>query len=109
MNIVRQTVPDNVVMVVNGVSTGDFRDTAGPLFKNEGDLAIQGMGLENKDVKAVTDMRPSIKKPEKIIQIKNKYTEVIRLAEKGMGQVDIARMLNMGKGEVELILGLNRN
>lgn len=58
-----------------------------------------------------TDRRPSetvVRKREKVIQINNKYTEVLRLAQEGVESLDIAKRLNMGKGEVELIIGLKR-
>jgi hypothetical protein len=36
-----------------------------------------------------------------------KHSEVMRLFESGMSDIEIARTLNMGKGEVQLIVGLN--
>ncbi|NLH95859.1 MAG: hypothetical protein GX477_00740 [Clostridiaceae bacterium] len=44
-------------------------------------------------------------KKEKVIQF-NKYQEVLRLSKEGMDEIEIAKNLNMGKGEVELIIGL---
>jgi hypothetical protein len=46
---------------------------------------------------------------EKVIPLNNRYNEALRLSENGMGVIEIAKMLNMGKGEIELILGINRN
>lgn len=46
------------------------------------------------------------KKKDKVIPLHNKYSEVLRLSRQGMESIDIARGLNMGKGEVELIIGL---
>ena len=48
------------------------------------------------------------KKREKVIPINNKYSEVIKLSQEGMQDLEIAKRLNMGKGEVELILGLRK-
>ncbi len=48
------------------------------------------------------------RKREKIIPFNNKYTEVLRLSKEGMEELEIAKNLNMGKGEVELIIGLRR-
>jgi exonuclease VII small subunit len=48
------------------------------------------------------------RKNDKIIPIHNKYSEVIRLSQEGLQSLEIAKRLNMGKGEVELILGLRR-
>lgn len=50
---------------------------------------------------------PAPGKRDKIIQF-NKYQEVLRLSKEGMNELDIAKNLNMGKGEVELIIGLRR-
>ncbi len=44
----------------------------------------------------------------KRIPLNGRYKEVLDLAQKGMDHTEIARLLNMGKGEVQLVLGLNR-
>lgn len=49
-----------------------------------------------------------IKKNDKVIPFKSKYSEVLRLTGEGLGSLEIARNLNMGKGEVELIIGLSK-
>lgn len=48
------------------------------------------------------------KKREKVVPINIKYSEVSRLSQEGMQSLEIAKRLNMGKGEVELILGLRK-
>lgn len=48
----------------------------------------------------------SARKNEKVIPFSRKYSEVIRLSQQGMECLDIAKTLNMGKGEVELIIGV---
>lgn len=50
----------------------------------------------------------SEKQKEKVIPFSNRYAEVLRLSKQGMNEVDIAKNLNMGKGEVELIIGLRK-
>jgi hypothetical protein len=45
---------------------------------------------------------------DKVIPINSKHNEVIMLAQKGLNETEIARKLNMGKGEIQLILGVNR-
>lgn len=42
-------------------------------------------------------------KKGKIIPLNVKKREIIKLYRNGMGSADIARLLNMGKGEIELI------
>ncbi len=49
-----------------------------------------------------------LKKKDKVIPFNNKYSEVLRLSKEGMEDLEIAKSLNMGKGEVELIIGLKR-
>ena len=48
------------------------------------------------------------KKNDKVISINKKHSEVLRLSNEGMQSLDIAKKLNMGKGEVELILGIRK-
>ncbi|NLK86364.1 MAG: hypothetical protein GX279_02600, partial [Clostridiaceae bacterium] len=50
----------------------------------------------------------AVKRREKVIPFSNRYSEVLRLSNEGMGDLQIAKSLNMGKGEVELIIGLKR-
>ncbi|MCX8130294.1 MAG: hypothetical protein N3I35_09375 [Clostridia bacterium] len=61
---------------------------------------------ENAAISQVS--RPIQKSREKVIPLNNKYREVIRLAEAGMSDTEIAKDLRMGKGEVQLILGMNK-
>jgi len=56
-----------------------------------------------------TNVKPEpVRKKDKIIPFSSRYAEVLRLSKEGMKEVDIAKNLNMGKGEVELIIGLRR-
>jgi hypothetical protein len=48
------------------------------------------------------------KRKDKVIPLNNRYSEVLRLSKEGMEDLEIAKSLNMGKGEVELIIGLKR-
>jgi DNA-binding NarL/FixJ family response regulator len=50
----------------------------------------------------------AVGKNEKVIPLSKKYSEVLRYSREGMKSYDIARELNMGKGEVELIIGLKK-
>lgn len=44
-------------------------------------------------------------KEDKVIPINNKYTRVMELHQDGIPKEDIAKLMNMGIGEVELTLG----
>ncbi|HEX2944684.1 MAG TPA: hypothetical protein VHT96_01870 [Clostridia bacterium] len=59
-----------------------------------------------KTGKSAETINTTVKRKDKVIPLHNKYTEVLRLSQQGMESIDIARGLNMGKGEVELIIGL---
>ncbi len=63
----------------------------------------QAAALQEKTAETVSS---PLKKKDKVIPLRNKYSEVIRLSQQGMESIDIARGLGMGKGEVELIIGL---
>ncbi len=47
-------------------------------------------------------------KREKVIPLRKKHAQVLRFSKEGMKSLDIARELDMGKGEVELIIGLKK-
>jgi len=70
-------------------------------------------GIINKAEASTAYMKQSgasvnVKRADKVIPLKNKYSEVIRLSGEGMQSTAIAQRLNIGKGEVELILGLRK-
>jgi hypothetical protein len=49
-----------------------------------------------------------IKSKEKVIPMKGRYKEVLKLSEDGLNETEIAKKLNIGKGEIQLILGMNK-
>lgn len=55
--------------------------------------------------------------PEKVNQVKDevkypplpqRHKEVLKLSESGLSDIEIAKKLNMGLGEIQLIIGLNK-
>ena len=67
--------------------------------------------LVHREVVSNTDNDIAValaKKIDNVIPIKNKYSEVIRLSKEGMKSLEIAKKLDMGKGETELILGIRK-
>ncbi|NLD50759.1 MAG: hypothetical protein GX660_26765 [Clostridiaceae bacterium] len=62
-------------------------------------------GFENIKSIKFKDLNKSM---EKVISFSSKHKEVISLAHKGLNETEIARKLNMGKGEIQLILGVNK-
>jgi hypothetical protein len=98
----------NSAIAVNGRSTDTMSIPYEPLFKYNSDFVIENMDFDNNNAKAASGARTAAKKSEKVIQINNKFTEVLKLSENGLDNLDIAKKLNMGKGEIELILGINK-
>jgi hypothetical protein len=71
-------------------------------------IAVNGSAADSVAKSSMKPRKSPARKNEKVIPINNKYSEVLRLSEEGMQELEIARKLNMGKGEVELILGLKK-
>lgn len=46
-------------------------------------------------------------KNEKVIPLRNRHKEVVLLSKNGLNDTEIAKKLNMGKGEIQLILGVS--
>jgi len=68
------------------------------------------IGIQAIQLKNFTEEFNSLKnsKPKSWnIASHSRYKEVVKLSQSGMGQTEIAKKLNMGKGEIELVLGMN--
>ena len=94
-------------IAVNGSYDSDSRVSESS-YKFNSDSIIEDREFENNYVQPASTYKPQIGRSEKVIPINSKYNEVLRLAECGLNEVDIAKRLNMGKGEIQLIMGLNR-
>jgi len=74
-----------------------------PIFSEVFNIDIKKEEIPfSEDVKPISSMTES-----KNNNINPRHSEVIRLFEEGMSDSEIAKALNMGKGEVQLIVGLN--
>lgn len=47
--------------------------------------------------------QPEMVRSEKVIPLSSKYRDVVKLTEEGLSDMEIAKSLNMGKGEIRLI------
>jgi len=66
-------------------------------------IGIQAIQLRN-----FTEEFNSNTKPKSWgIASSSRYKEVVKLSQSGMGETEIAKKLNIGKGEIELKLGMN--
>lgn len=81
-------------------------DTANDSARPEEPANAEAIGKTAAKTCKPADMINTTKRKDKVIPLRNRYTEVLRLSQQGMESIDIARGLNMGKGEVELIIGL---
>lgn len=96
--------------VVNGSMTESVAMPADITFRQNSGLAIESVNFDKSIYKPTYQTpRQAARKTEKVVHINNRYSEVLRLAESGLNELDIAKTLKMGKGEVGLILGINKN
>ncbi|HOQ00952.1 MAG TPA: hypothetical protein PK604_09070 [Acetivibrio clariflavus] len=58
--------------------------------------------------KETEDDKSLSKSEEKVVTLNSKHKEVLMLAKKGLNETEIAKKLNIGKGEIQLILGVNK-
>lgn len=67
--------------------------------------------LDSKKNDSTKEVKEAVKKAEEKISImvNPKLKEILELKNKGMSISNIAKTLNMGQGEVQLILNLSRN
>ena len=75
--------------------------------------AAQGDGFENEerqpyDIRVLKGkaVNESGKRTAVLVMNEKKYGSILKYADEGMTEAEIARKLNIGKGEVELIIGL---
>lgn len=61
-----------------------------------------------KNVLSEDSINKSLESKKKIVSANNKYKEVINLSQSGLNETQIAKKLNMGKGEIQLVLGINK-
>lgn len=64
------------------------------------------MGVVN--VGSVAGYKTQTKSKDKVVPINNKANTVIQMARNGLSETEIAKSLKMGKGEIQLILEMNK-
>jgi hypothetical protein len=104
-----KVVKSKTEKVVNGSSI-DIRLTSDSSFiaPNYGsDMVIENIHFDSVATNGY-QTRAGIRGKDKVIPINCKHKEVIQLAQLGMNDTEIAKSLKMGKGEVQLILGMNK-
>ncbi len=96
-------------VIGNSYSIGVNHRAVETNFVKKNDLVLEEP-FEEVYTPAVKSSRSNsqMKVRDKVIPINSRYNEVITLSKKGLNETEIARKLNMGKGEIQLILGVNR-
>lgn len=79
------------------------------LFDHNSDLVIDNNLIESAVEMHSNNLKHQSKSKDKIIPLNSRHKEVIQLVNKGMNSTEIARKLNIGKGEIELIIGINKS
>jgi hypothetical protein len=99
---------------VQNISANGYKEAVEPDIEKAADLELPSVAVNAPGRAAEVYSRNAggttgaVKRREKVIPFSNRYSEVLRLSNEGMGDLQIAKSLNMGKGEVELIIGLKR-
>ncbi|MFZ5987410.1 MAG: DUF6115 domain-containing protein [Bacillota bacterium] len=78
------------------------------IVNGNSDLIIDNIIFEEANTVKTVKNKPQSKVKEKVIPINSRHKEVISLAQRGFNETEIARKLSMGKGEIRLILGVNK-
>lgn len=72
------------------------------------DLVIDNIDIQSNNINN-SQINYSIHKGrDKIMPLNSKHKEVLQLAVNGMDETEIAKRLNIGRGEIKLILDLNK-
>jgi isoleucyl-tRNA synthetase len=87
---------ENIKAIAENKSSGKAREVVG----------IQAIQLKNytEEFNTLKNSKPKFKGAAATNGI---YREVIKLSESGLGETEIAKKLKIGKGEIQLILGMN--
>jgi len=96
------------------VANGGFSDIGEESFDNEADMSANlilndiVINEDNPSHQKVVNSQLKIKLKdiscEKVIPLNSKFKEVVRLSQQGIDDTTIAKRMNMGKGEVQLII-----
>jgi hypothetical protein len=71
------------------------------------------ISLDSNDLESIYDtnwqtQKTMINMNEKVIPVNSRHNEVMRLYKSGLSEIEIAKKLGMGKGEVQLIIEVNK-
>ncbi|GAE89004.1 DUF6115 domain-containing protein [Acetivibrio straminisolvens] len=100
------------VSMDSGKERFDF-NTEDSFAESKSDLvvdSIESIKFEETPVSAAKPYQIKLQgiTDDKVIPINSKHKEVLALAQKGLNETEIAKKLSIGKGEIQLILGVNK-
>lgn len=76
--------------------------------KLRSDLAIDSLEIGYEGVSYSKTIKDDFAKKDKSSIISERNREVLKLFQEGLSETDIAKKLHMGKGEIQLIIGMNK-
>lgn len=79
------------------------------VFDLNNDMAINDIDYNSFPAITFEESKQNDRRNEKVVPINNKYSEVLKLSRDGYNESEIAKKLKIGKGEIQLILGINKN
>ena len=74
---------------------------------------------KNKEIEAISQALPeqhrlfantfqTVREHDNVIPLDSRYREIVRLAGEGLSAVEIAKRLKIGKGEIQLVVDINK-
>lgn len=97
------------IKVVNGICLEAVQKPSEQFITQNSDLVIESAALEQAIPKRLLNSKQAIRRNDKVIPIDGRYKEVLRLSGDGFNDTEIAKKLSMGKGEIQLILEINKS
>jgi uncharacterized protein YoxC len=91
---------------VTNVISFDLVGISGPQFEGIGKEQKAESTKPDNQVAAYVHNQHQTRMKENVIPLNGKYNEVLKLSEDGLNETEIAKKLNMGKGEIQLVLGM---
>lgn len=112
LNESSETVQIPVDMVVNGNGSdilikSKIEKIQQEIEEPEETVVKQEIKITNNR-SAISSYKTQSNYKNNVIPINSKYAEVLMLSQEGLSEIEIAKKLGMGKGEVELVLGMNK-
>lgn len=89
-----KTIEEELKGLINGIKRGRTKQE------------LRNVSIFDSNV--VTKSKDAVSLKEKVIPLNGKHSQVLGMARMGLNDTEIAKNLNIGKGEIELILGLNK-